>query len=116
MGDHGRDIELKGGGWIGLNSGPLLDGSLQTSTYKDIQRFESRMDSADLLIKRLEPTRVGSMPAYRYLATSWNSAGTVVREAVVILLPWGTEVVVSIEAPKTSTTTIVTPTSLSSRA
>ncbi len=101
MGDHGRDLPLKGGGFILINADPqVLEESLATAAYKDLQAFEARNDASELVVKVFEPRRFRALPSYRYIATSAKAGAAVVRESVHIMLPSGSYVFVSIDAPE----------------
>jgi hypothetical protein len=101
MGDHGRDIPLRGGGQISIDAAPeLFDETLATAAYKDLRRFELHTNETALLVKTLGPMRLRGMPSYRCIAASTQAGAPVVREVVHVTLPSGTYVAISIEAPE----------------
>lgn len=101
MGDHGRELPLRGGGSMSIEAAPqVFEASLATAAYKDLQAFEARTETSELAVNTFTPWRLGALTSYRYLATSAQAAVPVVREAVHVALPSGGYVVISIEAPE----------------
>jgi hypothetical protein len=93
MGDHGRDVPLRGGGSISIYADPqVFEASLATAAYRDLHAFEARTDASELVVRLFGQRRLRALPSYRYIATS--------SEAAHVTLPSGGYVVISIEAPE----------------
>lgn len=101
MGDHGRDVPLRGGGSISIYADPqVFEASLATAAYRDLHAFEARTDASELVVRLFGQRRLRALPSYRYIATSSEAGSTVVRESAHVTLPSGGYVVISIEAPE----------------
>lgn len=84
MNDHGRTIELDGGGTIGIYADHnAMAWTLPTTAFEDLNDFKRAESGGELSVVQLNRITWEAMPAYRYVARSDGAGEAIVRESVV---------------------------------
>ena len=102
MNDHGRTIELDGGGTIGIYADHNAMGwTLPTTAFEEMNDFKRAEAGGELSVVLLDRITWKAMPAYRYVVRSDGAGDAIVRESVVAKTRHGDDAVfLYIQAPQ----------------